>query len=222
MNRNRATNNFSAVLALPSITLYSGSASCQPTTPSVCDGAAHVSRVIGAALKRPAALVRAEAVSTFALTGKLPGLLLKSASAIGARQFNSGHPLVRLVPRDLFGSKSICGTLACAKGVSQKVIVRLRGWVICPKPMTATAFPRAELSRVFPVVPNSKRRAALQTLLLNHVIRIPYCAGSGTTGAAALNTGRRAILIEREAEYVDIARARIAAAQAPLLNASDD
>lgn len=49
----------------------------------------------------------------------------------------------------------------------------------------------------------------------------PFC-GSGSTGKAALLEGFSFIGIEREAEYVDIARARIAAAQAPLLNASDD
>lgn len=37
-------------------------------------------------------------------------------------------------------------------------------------------------------------------------------AGSGTTGKAAANTGRRAVLIEREAAYADIARRRVAEA----------
>ncbi len=34
-------------------------------------------------------------------------------------------------------------------------------------------------------------------------------AGSGSTGMAAYRTGRRYILIEKEAEYAEIARARI-------------
>jgi site-specific DNA-methyltransferase (adenine-specific) len=38
-------------------------------------------------------------------------------------------------------------------------------------------------------------------------------AGSGTTGVAALLEGHRAILIEREAAYVEIARRRVAEAQ---------
>jgi site-specific DNA-methyltransferase (adenine-specific) len=38
--------------------------------------------------------------------------------------------------------------------------------------------------------------------------------GSGTTGVACAEDGREFIGIEREAEYVDIARARIAAAEA--------
>jgi DNA modification methylase len=43
----------------------------------------------------------------------------------------------------------------------------------------------------------------------------PFC-GSGTTGIAATLEGRRFLGIEREAEYVDIARARIAHAQPAL------
>lgn len=41
----------------------------------------------------------------------------------------------------------------------------------------------------------------------------PFC-GSGSTGVAAIACGRRFIGIEREAEYVEIARARIGAAAA--------
>jgi site-specific DNA-methyltransferase (adenine-specific) len=39
-------------------------------------------------------------------------------------------------------------------------------------------------------------------------------AGSGTTGVAALMEGRRAILVEREAAYVEIARKRVADVEA--------
>jgi site-specific DNA-methyltransferase (adenine-specific) len=42
---------------------------------------------------------------------------------------------------------------------------------------------------------------------------LDFCAGSGTTGVAAVNTGRNAILIEREPKYFAIAEKRIAAAQ---------
>ena len=54
--------------------------------------------------------------------------------------------------------------------------------------------------------------------LMEHLIKlvtkpgdtvIDPCAGSGTTGLAALNTGRRAILVEREAAYCDIIRKRL-------------
>ena len=43
--------------------------------------------------------------------------------------------------------------------------------------------------------------------------------GSGSTGKAALLEGFRFIGIEREAEYVEIARARIQAAILPLMAA---
>lgn len=39
---------------------------------------------------------------------------------------------------------------------------------------------------------------------------LDICAGSGTTGVAALNTGRQVICIEKREDYADIARARIA------------
>ena len=41
---------------------------------------------------------------------------------------------------------------------------------------------------------------------------LDMCAGSGTTGVAAINTGRRVICIEQREDYADIARARIAKA----------
>lgn len=43
-------------------------------------------------------------------------------------------------------------------------------------------------------------------------------AGSGSTGKAAVLESRSAVLIEREAEYVEIARARIAHSQGPLFS----
>ncbi len=63
--------------------------------------------------------------------------------------------------------------------------------------------------------PTQKPLAVISVLiqwLTNHndLIIDPF-AGSGTTGVAALQLGRRFIGIEREAEYVEIARARIAA-----------
>ena len=45
---------------------------------------------------------------------------------------------------------------------------------------------------------------------------LDICMGSGTTGVAAMNTGRRFIGIERESEYVDVAQRRIEAAAAQL------
>lgn len=47
------------------------------------------------------------------------------------------------------------------------------------------------------------------------------CAGSGTTAIAALRTGRNFICIEREPEYVQVIRDRIAQEEALLLSAAD-
>jgi len=45
---------------------------------------------------------------------------------------------------------------------------------------------------------------------------LDICMGSGTTGVAAINTGRRFIGIERESEYVDVSQRRIEAAASDL------
>ena len=45
---------------------------------------------------------------------------------------------------------------------------------------------------------------------------LDICMGSGTTGVAAMNTGRRFIGIEREPEYVDIAQRRVGLSLAQL------
>ncbi len=53
------------------------------------------------------------------------------------------------------------------------------------------------------------------------VVLDPF-TGSGSTGKAAALEGFRFIGIEREAEYVEIARARIAATQPPLMAGVND
>ena len=42
---------------------------------------------------------------------------------------------------------------------------------------------------------------------------LDFTAGSGTTGVAAVNTNRNALLIERELEYCEIAKKRIEGAK---------
>lgn len=64
--------------------------------------------------------------------------------------------------------------------------------------------------------PNEKPEQLMESLITSYVapgetILEPF-AGSGTTGVAAVQTGRRCILIEKDAGYVDIARKRVAEA----------
>lgn len=42
-----------------------------------------------------------------------------------------------------------------------------------------------------------------------HSDTLPHCMGSGTTGVACANTGRKFIGIERDEKYFDIAKSRI-------------
>lgn len=65
-----------------------------------------------------------------------------------------------------------------------------------------------------PQHPTQKPRWLIKRLVkasapIDGLILDPF-AGSGTTGVAAIATGRRAILIERDPRYADIARRRIA------------
>lgn len=46
------------------------------------------------------------------------------------------------------------------------------------------------------------------------------CMGSGTTGVACANTGRKFIGIEKDDKYFAIAKQRIESAQLPLLEAA--
>jgi site-specific DNA-methyltransferase (adenine-specific) len=45
---------------------------------------------------------------------------------------------------------------------------------------------------------------------------LDFCMGSGTTGVACVNAGRRFIGVEKDPAYVDIARKRLAGTQGPL------
>jgi len=59
--------------------------------------------------------------------------------------------------------------------------------------------------------PTELMRQLVKVVPLGGVVLDPF-AGSGTTGAAAVIEGRRAILIEKEPVYVDVTRRRIAKA----------
>lgn len=64
-----------------------------------------------------------------------------------------------------------------------------------------------------PNIPRKKPEAVVERLLLyacpeNGIVLDPF-AGAGTTGLAARNLGRHAVLIELNPEYVEIAKRRL-------------
>lgn len=69
----------------------------------------------------------------------------------------------------------------------------------------------------FSVHPTQKPVALYEYLIRTYTNEgdtvLDFCAGSGTTGIAAMNTGRNAILIEKDAKYFEIIQRRIAEAQ---------
>jgi site-specific DNA-methyltransferase (adenine-specific) len=69
--------------------------------------------------------------------------------------------------------------------------------------------------------PTQKPAALMEYLIRTHTNEgetvLDNCMGSGTTGVASVNTGRRFIGIERDPSYFEIARKRIEEAQPPPL-----
>ena len=82
-------------------------------------------------------------------------------------------------------------------------------------PTTVKYFPN--VSRHKSIHPTQKPVALFEYLIKTYTnegdLVLDNCLGSGTTGIAAINTGRDFIGIEKEAEYVKIAKARIKYAQ---------
>jgi site-specific DNA-methyltransferase (adenine-specific) len=52
----------------------------------------------------------------------------------------------------------------------------------------------------------------IRTYTQENNLVLDNCAGSGTTGIAAINTNRRYILIEKEQRYIDVINKRISEA----------
>lgn len=80
-------------------------------------------------------------------------------------------------------------------------------------------YPRSTFEIISPmqsVHPTEKPVALYEYLIRTYTnegeLVLDFCAGSGTTGVAAINTGRRFIGVELREDYADIARARIAKA----------
>lgn len=90
---------------------------------------------------------------------------------------------------------------------------------------TETNFPKSILdlgheSRLTNQHPTQKPVALYEYLIRTYTnpgdVVLDFCMGSGTTGVAAIQTGRKFIGIERERKYYRIAEKRIAQAQPPL------
>ena len=88
-----------------------------------------------------------------------------------------------------------------------------------PYRQTQTGYPRQVLkiaSEGGTVHPTQKPVALMEYLIRTYTQEgetvLDNCMGSGTTGVACINTGRKFIGIEREPKYFDIARTRIDAA----------
>ncbi len=59
-------------------------------------------------------------------------------------------------------------------------------------------------------------RYLIRTYTAEDEVVLDFCAGSGTTGVAAMDVGRDAILIERDPAYCETIRRRMADAEGPL------
>jgi site-specific DNA-methyltransferase (adenine-specific) len=68
--------------------------------------------------------------------------------------------------------------------------------------------------------PTALMRELVRPVVPGGIVLDPF-AGSGTTGVAAVLSGRRFIGIEREAAYAEISRKRLAAAEAEALGVAD-
>lgn len=76
-------------------------------------------------------------------------------------------------------------------------------------PVNILRFPR-DASKVHPTQkPVALFEYLIKTYTQPGAVILDNCAGSGTTGAAAINTGRNFVMIEREQKYVDIIKNRV-------------
>jgi hypothetical protein len=112
--------------------------------------------------------------------------------------------------------------------VTPLVTLHYHGTPITPGPVLATMVGRCLCVSYAAPAQIARCRQLAQSLMRlvtppGGTVLDPF-AGSGTTGEAALREGFRAVLIEREAEYVaDIKRrlGRLAGADAPLFAAAE-
>ena len=213
MNRNRFPNNDAACLARSFISIDCNQSSLKPSFSAIgCDSADPLLRV-GAgfvfSLKQRMAGFAAKAKARFCFVlANDPRNNFKIFSAMSARERLSFY-CVHL--SGLLAGKCVCWPETFAPFVSSLVVVRHRAIGHVP---FAAALLTAKTGFVDTVWLHLERLAAYFTGFSNHVAILPRFMGSGTTGVAAVQLGRKFTGIERERKYFDIACERIARAQA--------
>jgi len=93
-------------------------------------------------------------------------------------------------------------------------------------PENALYFPRDNMSKGKSLHPTQKPVALYEYLIRTYSSPgdtiLDFAMGSGTTGVAAIRTGRHFVGIEKELEYFEIAQSRISSAQPGLFTASNN
>jgi len=213
MDRDRFTNDFSAFLACSAVSFHCDSSRFKPAPPPVSSWPAHPLRgpLAGKMLSHicGVAWLRAEATPGIGwILPFNPRLQLKLRSALRTLVERALNKIDRFcfLARECVGRPQPLSPL-----ISDLVIIR--HFSVSHVPFAAADL-AAKPSRFRAVWLHLKRAAAYFTCLLNHAQIITHFMGSGTTGVACANLGRKFIGIEICESYFNTACERIAAAYA--------
>jgi len=217
MNRDRNTYVFVAGLTNSSVPFDSYKPGFSPRPAPVCFWATKITAMIWPDVMFFVTFLAAK--NGFVLT-RYPRLDIKITGTMLAFKNNSLNPFCILVTSDLFAGKCVRRAQTLSQRISNHVGVC--HFSIGQVPFTATRL-AAKSSSLCTIRSDLEGRSANLTSLINHVYG-PFerryinerrrAMGSGTTGVAAANTGRRFIGIEMDADYFTVAQARIRTAQA--------
>lgn len=212
MNWNRISNNFSATLALPAVSEYGRRSRAKPAFASVrCRSTNPLRGLFARTVFRHmhgVARLRTKSQAGFCrvLLSK-PWLQFKLSSTLRAVVHLSLHKINRF---GLFACEGVGRTNTFSPLVADLMLVR--HFSVRHMPLAATNLAtKSSLGRAVRLY--IKRTAAYFACFCNHAGIIPRSIASGSTGVAAVQQGRKFIWIEREPEYLEIAKSRIEAAQ---------
>lgn len=205
-------NHNSALLARPCVSLHRDSTSFCPSLSSIGGYASNVVSGIPSRFMRSlvSAMARLAAKPSAAFGCVLfsdPRLYLESTPAVSAVVHLSSHDVYRsgLFTRERIGwPESLAPLVAKLVGTRHRAVRHM--------PFTATRL-ATKPGRSGTIWLDLKRRFADFAGDCVHSYRIPQFMGSGTTGVACMNLGRKFIGIEREPKYFEIACRRIEDAQ---------